>query len=81
MSEVKNIAILGAGGLGRAAVELLDQKEEFRLVAICDHEGYAYHPQGLTSAIFDKIPVMTSVGTLSEFGAFSDDPIGGLEGI
>ncbi len=76
MSSVKNIAILGAGGLGRAAAQLLDQKEEFRLVAICDHEGYAYCPAGLSSRIFDDIPVMTTVGTLSEFGARSDDPIG-----
>jgi hypothetical protein len=76
MSEIKNVAILGAGGLGRAAVQLLDRKREFRLVAICDRHGYAHCPSGLSARIFDKIPPMTSVGTLAEFGAMSDDPIG-----
>lgn len=76
MSTVKNVAILGAGGLGRAAAQMLDQKTEFKLVAMCDHEGYAYCPMGLSSRIFDKIPPMTSVGTLPEWGAFSQDPLG-----
>lgn len=75
-NTVKNVAILGAGGLGRAAAQLLDQKDEFKLVAICDRDGYAFCPAGLSSKIFDNIPVMTSVGTLPEWGAMSEDSIG-----
>lgn len=76
MTTPKNIAILGAGGLGRAASELLDHKSEFNLVALCDREGYAYCPAGFSSSIFDDLPVMTSVGTLPEWGAMSEDSIG-----
>lgn len=76
MLKVKNVAILGAGGLGRAAAQLLDQKSEFKLVAMCDRDGYAYCPMGLHSSIFDNIPIMTSVGTLPEWGGMSKDPIG-----
>lgn len=75
MAKTSNIAILGAGGLGRAAAQLLDKKNEFRLVAMCDRDGYAFCPAGLSSRIFDNIPVMTSVGTLPEWGAMSEDPI------
>ena len=76
MPPTKNIAILGAGGLARSAAQLLDHKSEFRLVALCDREGYAYHPGGFSSSIFDDLPITTSVGTLSEWGAKSDDSIG-----
>lgn len=76
MTGVKNIAILGSGGLGRAAAKLLDQKESFRLVAMCDREGWAYNPNGLSSETIDALPLMTSVGTLPEWGAKSDDAVG-----
>ncbi|MBI1785412.1 saccharopine dehydrogenase-like oxidoreductase [Candidatus Sumerlaeota bacterium] len=78
MSDVKNIAILGSGGLGRAAAKLLDQKKSFRLVAMCDREGYAYNPVGLASATIDTLPIMTSVGTLPGVGKTSHDSIGDM---
>lgn len=46
-SKLRRIGILGAGGLGRAAVQLLAQKSEFRLVAIGDSHGIAFDPEGI----------------------------------
>ena len=72
---VRNVAILGAGGLARAAAQLLDQKSEFRMVALCDRDGYVHCPDGLTSSIFDAMPVTTSVGSVPEWGAMAEDSI------
>ncbi len=76
MIQPKNVAILGAGGLGRAAARLLDQKREFRLVALCDREGYAFCPEGLSASLLEDLPPMTSVGTLRRWGALAEDPVG-----
>ncbi|MFN3360541.1 MAG: saccharopine dehydrogenase-like oxidoreductase [Pseudanabaenaceae cyanobacterium] len=46
-SKMINVGILGLGGLGKAAAQVLSQKQEMRLVAVCDRSGYAYDPQGL----------------------------------
>jgi len=44
------VAVLGAGGLGRAAARLIGQKRELRLVAICDSKGLIASPDGLDCA-------------------------------
>jgi len=44
------VAVLGAGGLGRAAARLIGQKRELRLVAICDSKGLVASPDGLDCA-------------------------------
>ncbi len=75
-TDVKNVAILGSGGLGRAAAKLLDHKKSFRLVALCDRDGMAYDPEGIPSATLDPLPIMTSVGTLPKIGRKSGDSIG-----
>lgn len=72
----RNIAILGSGGLGRAAARLLEQKESFRLVAMCDREGFAYDPAGLSAEAINALPLMTSVGTLPGAGSMSHDSVG-----
>lgn len=41
------VAVLGFGGLGQAASKLLTFKQELQLVALADHKGYAYAPQGI----------------------------------
>ena len=41
------IAVLGAGGLGRAACRIIGMKRELRLVAICDSKGFLVSPEGL----------------------------------
>lgn len=47
---MRRIGVLGAGGLGRAAVRLLEQKNDFRLVALADTKGIIESPAGVTSA-------------------------------
>ena len=42
-----NIAILGAGGLGKAAAKIIELKKEINIVAVCDKEGYAVNPEGI----------------------------------
>jgi len=42
------VAVLGAGGLGRAACRILGMKRELRLVAICDSQGIVASPEGLS---------------------------------
>ena len=42
------VAVLGAGGLGRAACRIIGMKRELRLVAICDSHGVLVDPEGLS---------------------------------
>ncbi len=42
------VAVLGAGGLGRAACRIIGFKRELRLVAICDSKGFLASPEGLS---------------------------------
>ncbi len=74
--KVVNLAILGSGGLGRAAAQLLDHKKTFRLVAMCDREGFAYNPAGISSSMLEPLPIMTSVGTIPQWGKMSRDSVG-----
>ncbi len=41
------IAVLGAGGLGKAAARILALKREMRLTAICDSKGFVVSPEGV----------------------------------
>jgi hypothetical protein len=41
------VAVLGAGGLGKAAARIIGAKRELRLVAICDSRGVVASPNGL----------------------------------
>lgn len=66
------VAVLGAGGLGRAAAKIIGMKQEMRLVAICDHLGYAFNPHGLDSG---EIEGMSRVSQLRD-GMESVDSIG-----
>ncbi len=43
-----HIGVLGFGGLGQAAANLLSQKQEMRWVAVADSQGYIYDPAGLS---------------------------------
>lgn len=78
MAEVKRIAVLGAGGLGRNMAKLLDHKREMRLVAICDKGGYAFSEDGIPSAAIDAIGLEQSVATIPALGRASADAIGEL---
>ena len=41
------IAVLGAGGLGKAAARIISKKHELRLVAICDSQGIVTSAEGI----------------------------------
>jgi len=69
------IAILGAGGLGKAAAKIIGIKQEMKLVAICDQGGYAFNPAGLNPSEIEKIKIGSTVGKMSN-GKPSDDSIG-----
>lgn len=42
-----NVAVLGAGGLGQNMALLIEQKKEFKLVGICDRNGYLFKEDGI----------------------------------
>jgi hypothetical protein len=46
-SEKARIAVLGAGGLGRAAARLIGLKQELALCMMCDSRGMVASPSGL----------------------------------
>jgi len=76
--EVKHVAVLGAGGLGRNMARLLGYKREFKLVAICDKGGYAFDEGGISADLISSLPAGTSVATLPKIGVPSSDAIGDL---
>lgn len=78
MREVKHVAVLGAGGLGRNMARLLGYKREFKLVAICDKGGYAFDEGGISADLINSLPAGTSVATLPKIGVPSSDAIGDL---
>ena len=69
------IAILGAGGLGKAAAHILAQKQSHTLVAIADAGGFAFHRDGLKAEEIGEVKIGGSVAQLSD-GQTSDDSIG-----
>lgn len=75
MAEVKRIAVLGAGGLGRNMAKLLEKKTEMRLVAICDKGGIAYSNEGIPSSCIDNLPADASVATIPAYGRPASDSI------
>jgi len=74
--QILRIGILGFGGLGQAAAQMLAPKQEMRWVAAADHKGYAYQAQGLPlqSAIADY-QEKGSLGYLDPSGVLSDRSI------
>lgn len=76
--NVRNIAVMGAGGLGRAMARLLDRKSSMRLTAVCDTAGFAVRPAGITGDEMNALPPGATVRDLMEIGEASDDGIGAL---
>lgn len=75
MSTPWRIGILGCGGLGKAAAALLEPKAEMRLVAVCDTQGWAHCPAGITAADVAGVAPGESIAA-QPIGRRSDDPIG-----
>ncbi|MDP3723806.1 MAG: hypothetical protein Q8R91_09985, partial [Candidatus Omnitrophota bacterium] len=49
------VAVLGAGGLGKAAARIIGMKQELRLCAICDSQGLVVSPDGLQTQALSAI--------------------------
>jgi len=64
MKKIK-IAVLGAGGLGRACIDIVSKKKEMKIVAICDSHGYLYSRSGITLRDLDRLrPSKDSIGEI-----------------
>jgi hypothetical protein len=69
------IAILGAGGLGRAAAKIIEQKKEVKIVSVCDNRGFVVDEKGIKPS---KIYNLGKEESVEKFGKRSDDSIGEL---
>jgi hypothetical protein len=69
------VAILGAGGLGKAAAQIIEHKQDMTLVAVADASGFVYNENGLDAQEIATVKVGGSVAELAE-GRASDDSIG-----
>ncbi len=69
------IAILGAGGLGKAAAHIISQKTELQLVAIADAGGFVFNSNGIDANELQEIKVGGGVASMRN-GQSSDDSIG-----
>lgn len=59
------IAVLGAGGLGKACLDVVKKKKEARVIAICDSHGYLYSKKGISSEDLKKMrPSNDSIGDM-----------------
>ena len=49
------VAVLGAGGLGKAAARIIGMKRELALCAICDSKGVVASPEGVETQVLASI--------------------------
>ncbi len=61
------VGILGFGGLGRAAAQVLSGKREMTLVAVAEKDSFAYVPEGLDYRSFSPIPAENSIKQLLNY--------------
>jgi len=59
-----NIAILGAGGLGKSAAKIIEKKEEIKIIATCDKSGYIIDENGIVP-IIDTLLIVCIIFLLS----------------
>ena len=71
------IAILGAGGLGKAAAHIISQKESLQLTAVADVGGFVINPNGIDADELGSVKVGGSVAQMNG-GQRSNDSIGEL---
>ena len=68
-----NIAVLGAGGLGKSAARIIEQKKEVKIIATCDKKGYLIDENGIDPK---KIYSLGKGESIETIGNKSDDTIG-----
>ncbi|PQV63649.1 Glutamate/Leucine/Phenylalanine/Valine dehydrogenase [Abditibacterium utsteinense] len=73
--NIMKIAILGAGGLGKAAAHIISQKTDMQLVAIADAGGFVFNQSGIDADELQEIKVGGSVSSMKN-GQRSQDAIG-----
>ena len=69
------IAILGAGGLGKAAAQIIAQKTQMQIVAVADAGGFVFNPDGIDAHELQNVKVGGSVSQMKN-GQRSTDAIG-----
>lgn len=71
------IAVLGAGGLGKAAAQIIGMKRELSLCALCDSRGIVVSDEGLDTRLITTLSgdLVTGVRRATEYGA---EPSGGV---
>ncbi len=69
------IAILGAGGLGKAAAQIIEQKNDMTLVAVADAGGYVFNAAGISASEITRVKNGGSVANI-EGGVATTDSIG-----
>lgn len=67
------IAVLGAGGLGKAAAKIIGMKKELSLVGVCDSKGFLFSEEGLDCEVVANLKSDIANDFLS-----TDDSIGGM---
>ncbi|MFH1479447.1 MAG: saccharopine dehydrogenase-like oxidoreductase [Candidatus Omnitrophota bacterium] len=59
------IAVLGAGGLGKACLDICMKKKGIKVVAVCDSNGYLYSEKGIAKKDLKKFkPSKDSIGEI-----------------
>lgn len=70
------VGVLGFGGLGQAAAKILAAKQEMNLVAVADHKGYVYNPDGINiDAAISTYSKQQTVGYIADDGVLSSTSI------
>ena len=70
------IAILGAGGLGKAAAQIIEQKNEMTLVAVADAGGYVFNADGIVGAAKLRALKLAAAWRTLTGGVATNDSIG-----
>ena len=68
-----NIAVLGAGGIGKSAARIIEKKSEVKIVATCDRSGYIIDEKGINPKKIYSLGKNLSVASI---GHKSYDAIG-----
>jgi hypothetical protein len=68
-----NIAIFGAGGLGKSMARLASIKKEFRVVCILDSNGYAFNSSGIDYNLIENS--VDTVANIPEIGIKTNQAI------
>ena len=69
-----NIAVLGSGGLGQNMALLVEQKKDFKLVAICDRSGYLFNEDGISGLLVKEAKQVSNIKGATS----SENPIADL---